>query len=426
MKILHVVPYLPKSSGVTTFVDALTAECVKLGHECKVVVGDFNWGEQECTQMERVQRLSVTEGLETLQNDHWDVLHVHALWLPFIHRLVKVAHQRGVAIVWSIHGSLSPWAFWFKWWKKLPVWWLWQRRDIKLAKVLHVTSAQEADWVNAYHFNLPIIDVPLGTYGIVEQDCQVGRNHEIHEIHEKGPSGRTASVKESTEYTEGASRQFSVQSSEFGVQSLERRGCDCVASTDNKQPQTANCKPQTDVPRLRLLFVGRVAPVKSLPKLIEAWAKANLAQWELRIVGNGEPAYVEMLKAQAVALGISDQVHFAGPRYGEDLLKEYRSADALALVSETENFGAVVVDALAHGMPVITSTGTRWSEVEERQCGWWVDNDVDSLTKVLKSLGALSDAERAQMGENGKRLIQEKYTWPAVAKQMSAFYERLV
>lgn len=362
MKILHVVPYLPKSSGVTTFVDGLTAECVKLGHECKVVVGDFNWGGQGCTQVEGVQRLSVAEGLETLQNEHWDVLHVHALWLPFIHRLVKAAHQRGVAIVWSIHGSLSPWAFWFKWWKKLPVWWLWQRRDIKLVKVLHVTSAQEADWVKAYHFDLPIIDVPLGTYGVVEQD---------------------------------------------------------------EQRKTVNCKPQTDAPRLRLLFVGRVAPVKSLPKLIEAWAKACLTQWELRIVGNGEPAYVEMLKAQAEALGVGRQVHFAGPRYEGDLLKEYRLADALALVSETENFGAVVVDALAHGKPVITSTGTRWSEVEERRCGWWVDNDVDSLTKVLQSLEALSDAERAQMGENGKRLIQEKYTWPAVAKQMSAFYERL-
>lgn len=414
MKILHIAPYLPKSSGVTTFVDALTAECVKLGHECKVVVGDFNWGGQGCTQVEGVPRLSVTEGLATLQNDHWDVLHVHALWLPFIHRLVRAAQQRGVAIVWSIHGSLSPWAFWFKWWKKLPVWWLWQRRDIKLAKVLHVTSSQEVDWVKAYHFNLPIIDVPLGTYGIVEQDCQVGRNHETHEMHEKGPSGRTASVKESTDHTE---------STEEKPQNTQKTQKGCCAK--DEQLQTANSKQLTDAPRLCLLFVGRVAPVKSLPKLIEAWAKACLTQWELRIVGNGDPAYVEMLKAQAEALGVGGQVHFAGPRYDEDLLKEYRSADALALVSETENFGAVVVDALAHGKPVITSTGTRWSEVEVHQCGWWVDNDVDSLTKVLQSLGALSDPERAQMGENGKRLIQEKYTWPAVAKQMSAFYERL-
>ena len=405
MKILHIVPYLPKSSGVTTFVDALTAECVKLGHECKVVVGDLNWGGQGGTQVEGVPRLSVAEGLEALANEPWDVLHVHALWLPFIHRLVKAAHQRGVAIVWSIHGSLSPWAFWFKWWKKLPVWWLWQRRDIKLAKVLHVTSAQEADWVKAYHFDLPIIDVPLGTYGVVEQDCQVGRNHEIHE---KDPSGRTASVKESTEYTE------STEGKPQNTQNTQKGYC------------AKDEQPQTDAPRLRLLFVGRVAPVKSLPKLIEAWAKACLTQWELRIVGNGDPAYVEMLKAQAEALGVGDQVHFAGPRYDEDLLKEYRSADALALVSETENFGAVVVDALAHGKPVITSTGTRWSEVEERQCGWWVENDVDSLVKALQSLCALSDAERIQMGENGKCLIQEKYTWPAVAKQMSAFYERLV
>lgn len=371
MKILHVVPYLPKSSGVTTYVDALTAECVRQGVECKVVVGDFNWGGQGCTQVEGVPRLSVAEGLEALANEPWDMLHVHALWLPFIHRLVKAAHKRDVTIVWSIHGSLSPWAFWFKWWKKLPVWWLWQRRDVKLAKVLHVTSAQEADWVKTYRFNLPIIDVPLGTYG-------------------------------------AAMPQLAVRSEQQVV------GGDATNAEGVNEKRTK-----------RLLFVGRVAPVKSLPKLIEAWAKANLTQWELRIVGNGEPAYVEMLKAQAEALGIGKQVCFTGPRYDEDLQEEYRSADALALVSETENFGAVVVDALAYGMPVITSTGTRWQEVEEHQCGWWVDNDVDSLTKVLKSLGALSDAERIQMGENGKRLIQEKYTWPAVAKQMISAYAEL-
>ena len=417
MKILHVVPYLPKSSGVTTYVDALTAECVRQGVACKVVVGDFNWGGQGCTQVEGVPRLSVAEGLEAIATEQWDVLHVHALWLPFIHRLVKAAHQRGVAIVWSIHGSLSPWAFWFKWWKKLPVWWLWQRRDIKLAKVLHVTSSQEADWVKAYHFNLPIIDVPLGTYGIATQDCQSDlKTTEYTEstelttnctnVHESfkttGICARAQRAGKYTEYTEN--------------------GAD--AQTRNWELGTRNCR--EDAPRLRLLFVGRVAPVKSLPKLIDAWAKACLTQWELRIVGNGDPAYVEMLKTQAEALGIGKQVCFTGPRYDADLQEEYRSADALALVSETENFGAVVVDALAHGMPVITSTGTRWSEVEERQCGWWVDNDVDSLTKVLQSLCALSDAERIQMGENGKRLIQEKYTWPAVAKQMSAFYERLV
>lgn len=363
MKILHVVPYLPKSSGVTTYVDALTAECVQQGVECKVVVGDFNWAGQGCTQVVGVPRLSVAEGLEALANEPWDVLHVHALWLPFIHRLVTAAHKRGVAIVWSIHGSLSPWAFWFKWWKKLPVWWLWQRRDVKLAKVLHVTSAQEAEWVKAYRFNLPIIDVPLGTYL---------------------PADRTARVNESTE----------------GAENNEKR-------------------------LKRLLFVGRVAPVKALPKLIEAWAKATLTQWELRIVGNGELDYVEMLKSQAEALGISEQVHLVGPRYDEALFEEYRTADALALVSETENFGAVVADALAYGVPVITSTGTRWQEVKTYQCGWWVDNDVESLANVLCQLSALSDAERRTMGEKGKRLIQEKYTWPAVAKQMSAFYERL-
>ena len=85
----------------------------------------------------------------------------------------------------------------------------------------------------------------------------------------------------------------------------------------------------------------------------------------------------------------------------------------------------MVVDALAHGMPVITSTGTRWQEVESFQCGWWIERTVPQLAETMARAIELSNAERVQMGENGKRLIQEKYTWPTVAKQMSAFYERL-
>ena len=355
MNILHIVAYLPKSSGVTTYVDALTAECVKLGNICKVVVGDFNWAGQGCTQVEGVPRLSVEEGLEVLQNEHWDVVHIHALWLPFIHRLVKATHQRGVAIVWSIHGSLSPWAFRFKWWKKLPVWWLWQKHDLNKASVLHVTSEQEVDWVSMFKLSPAIVNSPMGTYLPKINDGQ----NDVREV---------------------------------------------------------KC----------LLFVGRLAPVKALPNLIQAWELVRPKGWKLRIVGEGPQDYVEVLKRQVKNGRLQDCVEFPGAKFDANLRNEYQLADALALVSETENFGAVVTDAMAHGLPVITSKGTRWQEVEQYGCGWWVENTPEEIAKVIQALVVLSDDERKAMGKRGQALIQAKYTWPAVARQMIAFYESLV
>ena len=84
----------------------------------------------------------------------------------------------------------------------------------------------------------------------------------------------------------------------------------------------------------------------------------------------------------------------------------------------------MVVDALAHGMPVITTKGCPWSEIDGK-CGWWIERTVPQLAETMARAIELSNTERVQMGENGKRLIQEKYTWPAVAKQMISAYAEL-
>jgi glycosyltransferase involved in cell wall biosynthesis len=335
-------------------VDALTAESVKLGHTCKVVVGDMDWGGQGCTHVEGVPRLTVAEGLDVLENEPWDAVHIHALWIPFIHKIVTLAKKKQVPIVWSVHGSLSPWAFRFKWWKKLPVWWLWQKRDLNKASVLHVTSEQEINWVSHFKLSPVIVNSPIGT----------------------------------------------------------------------ALPEVKSCNDCTHRNK-RLLFVGRLAPVKALPNLIKAWEMVRSFGWVLRIVGSGESDYVEMLKQLVSEAGLQESVEFPGAKFDADLVDEYQHADALALVSETENFGAVVTDAMAYGLPVITSKGTRWSEVVERKCGWWIENTPNAIADAIQALVALSDDERKAMGSRGQQLIQDKYTWPAVAQQMIAFYERL-
>ena len=95
-------------------------------------------------------------------------------------------------------------------------------------------------------------------------------------------------------------------------------------------------------------------------------------------------------------------------------------------MSHTENFGATVVDALAHGKPVITSTKTPWKVVQEKGCGWWVENDVASLARALREMMALSENDRCEMGNMGCALVEASYSWEAVGQALLTAYGKTV
>ena len=203
-----------------------------------------------------------------------------------------------------------------------------------------------------------------------------------------------------------------------------------------------------------LLFVGRIYPVKGLVNLIKAWGivmkqssvptplatacaarfargirspfPVPLSNWKLRIVGPDEAGHQFELESLVRELRLSGGVEFAGPKFGEELSREYENCNCLVLPSFTENFGATVVDAMAHGKPVITSTFTPWQEVRERGCGWWVSNEPESLARAIGELIGLGDEERAAMGAQGRGLVAEKYSWPAVAETVLNAYRSIL
>ena len=188
-------------------------------------------------------------------------------------------------------------------------------------------------------------------------------------------------------------------------------------------------KPVEDKASRTLLFVGRIYPVKALDRLIEAFARVpeTVRQgWCLRLLGPDQAGHQKTLELLVRSLDLAESVEFSGPKFGEELGREYDACDCLALVSHTENFGATVVDAMAHGKPVVTSDKTPWRDVTERKCGWWVSNEPDKLSVALGEMMSLSDDERRQMGANGRRLVEERYTWAAVVKEMVKGYEVVV
>jgi glycosyltransferase involved in cell wall biosynthesis len=88
----------------------------------------------------------------------------------------------------------------------------------------------------------------------------------------------------------------------------------------------------------------------------------------------------------------------------------------------SENFGTVIAEALAAGVPVITTRGTPWEKLRTRQCGWWIDIGVEPLAAALREAISLSDQQRQEMGRRGRCLVEEEYAWPQIGREMNAVY----
>jgi glycosyltransferase involved in cell wall biosynthesis len=171
------------------------------------------------------------------------------------------------------------------------------------------------------------------------------------------------------------------------------------------------------------LFLSRLHPKKGLPMLLKAWAKVRPEGWCLNLVGPSENGHRAELEAQARRLGLEDQVHFVGPVSDDEKWDVYRRADLFVLPTHSENFGIVVTEALAAGIPVLTTTGAPWGDLQTHDCGWWVEPDVDALADALADAVARGPEARAAMGRRGRRLVQARYSWEGVAAQMRDAYQ---
>lgn len=181
-----------------------------------------------------------------------------------------------------------------------------------------------------------------------------------------------------------------------------------------------------------VLFVGRIYPVKGLVNLIKAWKILHDStcsawlNWKLRIVGPDQAGHQAELEKLVRELDLADSVEFPGPKFGKELTAEYENCDCLVLPSFTENFGATVVDAMAHGKPCIASTFTPWKILQDRGCGWWISNEPAKLAAAIVDMISAGNQKRREMGERGRRLVEEKYTWEAVARTMVNEYKKVM
>ena len=169
------------------------------------------------------------------------------------------------------------------------------------------------------------------------------------------------------------------------------------------------------------VFMSRIHPKKGVLNLVEAWAHIRPKNWRLLVAGPDEGAHLAVVTRRVRELGIEDAVEFLGEVEGEIKSELLKSADLFILPSFSENFGVVVAEALAYGVPVITTRGTPWEGLLHHGCGWWIDPTLSALTKAMKEALDMDPDRLRSMGENGRAYAAE-FNWEQIIEQTATVY----
>ncbi len=179
-----------------------------------------------------------------------------------------------------------------------------------------------------------------------------------------------------------------------------------------------------------LLYVGRFTEVKRIPLLIRAHARARErfgSSVPLVLLG-GFPGEWEGPHPLEVVRETGDRdVFLAGWRGHDDLPAGLNAADVLVLPSVREQFGQVLVEAMACGVPPIAVDAHGPAEIiREGETGWLVPpDDEDAMAEAL--VAAVGEqAERARRGEAAYAEVRDRYSWPALARGVAHIYDDVV
>lgn len=170
-----------------------------------------------------------------------------------------------------------------------------------------------------------------------------------------------------------------------------------------------------------ILSVGRVDPKKRLELLIEALLGNK--EIYLAIVGPDDLPLARRYKQLSRELQVDNRVTWTGYKTGRDLVELYSAADALVLLSEDENFGMVVVEAMACGTPILVSPYVGvWHEIKDASVGMAVDLNLREVEQALATL-VHKPAMWKAWGQNARRVAEERFAIEKVARHMVQAFE---
>jgi len=303
-----------------------------------------------------------------------DLTHMHGIWLDDQRATLQWQTKTGHPVVISPHGMLDPWALKNSAWKKKLVGALFANESLRRANCIHALCRSEIESIRAYGLTNPIALIPNGV--------------ELPSL-TSAPSPPTSGVKR------------------------------------------------------KLLFLGRIHPKKGLEELLHAWAQTQClkskasSEWELLIAGWDDGNHLAGLKKLASQLDLSwsddapssvlcppsSDICFVGPQFGSEKENLLRSVDAFVLPSFSEGLPMSVLEAWSYGLPVVMTDFCNLPEGFVADAAIRVEPNRNSIAQGVGKLAARSDAELKAMGAQGRKLIEEKFTWPRISGEMKQVYE---
>ncbi|MCC6680128.1 MAG: glycosyltransferase [Phycisphaeraceae bacterium] len=292
-----------------------------------------------------------------------DIVHIHCLWEWIQHAAASEARRCGKPYIFRPAGMLDPYSLRAGRWGKRAYLALFLRRDLNGAAAIHFTAEIERDKVSK---------MGLRAQTIVEPN---------------------------------------------GIELDDFRSLPAPGSFRQRYPQLGD-KPI-------VLFLSRVHPKKGVDLLIDAFAVAETGNAVLVIAGPADAAYQQQLEQQIAQRGLTDRVLFTGMLHGLERIEAYVDADLFVLPSHQENFGIVVIEALASGVAVLISDQIDiWPSIRDHDVGRVFALQPLAIAAAIEA--GLADVPwRQRTGEAARAYALKRFDWRQIAQRWAEHYQRL-
>jgi poly(glycerol-phosphate) alpha-glucosyltransferase len=302
-----------------------------------------------------------------------DLLYAATLWKYPSWAALRWAEETKKPMMVAPHGSLDPWAISHSVWKKQVASMLYKNRQLRRANCLRALCQAEAEAFRNYGLTNPIAIVPNGV--VVPELSAVDPKNE------RGEKGG----------------------------------------------------------KRRLLFLGRIHPKKGLVNLLVAWSRSKKRyEWQLVIAGWDQGGHEAELLCLCEELGLSfsnkssmgqdfeADVFFNGPVYGKEKTQLLNAVDAFILPSLSEGLPMSVLEAWAHGLPVLMSPECNLPIGFNVGAAMSVRSTVDSIGAGLDELFQLDKGSLSTMGKLGRELVKEHFDWGGISSRMKEVYSWMI